>query len=97
MSKVLVNKLIVRAAPSNTSEEIAQYNAGDIIHSGDSLIENEEGIWLRYTGQSGNKRYVMVYDKDNAQYVDVAANRGGCACGGCHYRSLLRQNQFPDS
>ena len=105
MSKVLVNKLIVRAAPSTTSEEIAQYNAGDIIHSGDSLIENEEGIWLRYTGQSGNKRYVMVYDKDNAQYVDVAPNipnpfskcRGGCACGGCPYRILLRQNQFPDS
>ena len=104
MSKVLVNKLIVRAAPSTTSEEIAQYNAGDIIHSGDSLIENEEGIWLRYTGQSGNKRYVMAYNKDNAQYVDVAPNipnpfskcRGGCACGGCHYSILLRQNQFPD-
>ena len=72
MSKVLVNNLIVRAAQSIASEEIAQYNAGDIINSGEELIENEERIWLRYAGQSGNKRYVMVYDKDNTPYVDVA-------------------------
>ena len=72
MSKVLINNLIVRAAPSTTSEEIALYNAGQIINSGEELIENEEGIWLRYTGQSGNKRYVMAYNKDNTQYVDVA-------------------------
>ena len=103
MSKVLINNLIVRAAPSTTSEEIALYNAGQIINSGEELIENEEGIWLRYTGQSGNKRYVMVYDKDNTQYVDVAPHfpnnfnkcRGGCVCGGCP-RSLPKQSQFPD-
>ena len=72
MSKVIVNNLIVRAAQSTTSEEIALYNAGQIINSGEELIENEEGIWLRYTGQSGTKSYVIAFDKDNTQYVDVA-------------------------
>ena len=107
MSKVLVNNLIVRAAPSTTSEEIAQYNAGEIINSGDLLIENEEGIWLRYTGQSGNKRYVMAYNKDNTPYVDVASHIPNpfnpCRCGGrCDFCCITglpgipKQIQFPD-
>ena len=103
MSNVLVNNLIVRSAPSTTSEEIAKCNTGQIINSGEELIQNEEGIWLRYTGQSGNKRYVMAYNKDNTPYVDVAPHfpnnfnkcRGGCVCGGCP-RSLPKQSQFPD-
>ena len=41
MSKVLLNKLIVRAAPSTTAEEIAQYNVDDIIHSDHLSIEKE--------------------------------------------------------
>ena len=77
MSNVLVNNLIVRSAPSTTSEEIAKCNTGQIINSGEELIQNEEGIWLRYTGQSGNKRYVMAYNKDNTPYVDVAPHIPG--------------------
>ena len=95
MSKVLVNNLIVRAAPSTTSEEIAQYNAGDIIHSGDLLIENEERIWLRYTGQSGNKRYVMAYDKDKNKYVDVPPDIIGPRPEPCLPHSPLGVPSFP--
>lgn len=70
MSKILVNKLKVRSKPSKNSEIIAEYNAGDIIHSGDLLIKNEDIIWLRYTGSSGNKRFVCVWE-NGTYFVDV--------------------------
>ena len=64
MSNVLVNNLIVRSAPSTTSEEIAKCNTGQIINSGEELIQNEEGIWLRYTGQSGK-----FLGQDHQQFI----------------------------
>ena len=86
MSKVLVDHLNVRTEPSLSAEKVAQYNAGEIINSGDVLIQTEEGIWLRFTGGAGNKRYVMAYNKDNTQYVDVAPHIPNpfnhCRCGG---------------
>lgn len=71
MAKVLVNNLNVRAGPSFNSENITSFNAGDIIKSGDLVIENEGCIWLGYTDESGNQRYVCAYDKDGNKYVDI--------------------------
>ena len=77
MSRVLVDNLDVRAGPSFNTEKIATYNAGNIINSGDLLIENEGCIWLRYTGASGNKRYVCAIDRDGTQYVQPASHIPG--------------------
>ena len=70
MSKVLVNSLNVRVGPSTSTEKVAHYDAGQIINSGDLIIQNEGKYWLRYTGGSGNKRYVCMWDNGNF-YVDV--------------------------
>ena len=74
MSKVLVNGLNVRAGPSTSSAKVAHYDAGDIINSGDLLMENEGRIWLRYTGASGNHRYVCARNNDGALYVQPASH-----------------------
>ena len=71
MSRVLVNGLRVRTGPSTNTQSVAKYDSGNEIKSGDLLIENEGRIWLRYTGGSGNKRYVCVWDTNNAKYVEV--------------------------
>ena len=74
MSRVLVNGLNVRAGPSTSSAKVAHYDAGDIINSGDLLMENEGRIWLRYTGGSGNHRYVCARNNDGALYVQPASH-----------------------
>ena len=70
MSRVLVNGLNVRAGPSTGSQRIAHYDAGQMINSGDAIILNEGRKWLRYTGSSGNKRYVCAINNDGTKYVD---------------------------
>ena len=81
MSRVLVNDLKVKTNPSINAQSVATYNAGDVIKSGDLLIENEGRIWLRYTGASGNKRYVCVLDTNNAKYVEVPIHFQWPRCG----------------
>ena len=76
MSRVLVNHLNVRAGPSTNSQKVAYYDAGQTINSADLLIENEGRIWLRYTGGSGNKRYICAYEGDSV-FVDVPGNIPG--------------------
>ena len=71
MSRVLVNNLNIRAGPSTSSEKIGICSIGQIINSGELLIENEGNIWLKFTIGSGNTRYVMAYDKDKTPYIDV--------------------------
>ena len=77
MSRVLVNGLNVRAGPSTNTQKVAHYDAGQIINSGDLLLEGDGRIWLRYTGGSGNKRYVCAIDRDGSKYVDVPGNVPG--------------------
>lgn len=77
MSKVLVNNLNVREGPSTSSAKLAKYDAGEIINSGDLLIENEGRIWLRYIGGSGNKRYVCAINNDGSKYIDIQGNIPG--------------------
>ena len=74
MSKVLVNGLNVRTGPSTSTGKVAHYDAGQMINSGDLLIKNEGRLWLRYTGGSGNKRYVCAINNDGSKYVDYPAN-----------------------
>ena len=74
MSRVLVNGLSVRAGPSTGSQQVAQYNANQMINSGDAIILNEGRKWLRYTGSSGNQRYVCAINNDGSRYVDYPPN-----------------------
>ena len=76
MSRVLVNSLNVRAGPSTSTQKVAHYDAGQVINSGDLIIQNEGKYWLRYTGGSGNKRYVCMWDNGNF-YVDVPSHVPG--------------------
>ena len=77
MSRVLVNHLNVRTGPSTSAQKVAYYDEGQVINSGDQLIQNEGRTWLRYTGGSGNKRYVCVIDTNGSKYVDVPPHIGG--------------------
>ena len=61
MATVLVDGLIVKSEPRVNSENIAEYNKGDRILTVDLLIFNDDRLWLRYTGKSGNKRYVYMF------------------------------------
>ena len=74
MSKVLVNSLNIRADPSVNSNALDKYNTGDIIKSGDLIIINEGKHWLRYTGGSGNKRYVCAKDSNGSIFVEINKN-----------------------
>ena len=74
MSRVLVNHLRVRAGPSTNTEEVDYYDAGQVIYSCDGLIINEGRFWLRYTGNSGNKRYICAINDDGSKYVDYPEN-----------------------
>lgn len=70
MSRVLVNSLNVRTGPSTNTQKVAHYDAGQTIASGNLIIQNEGRYWLRYTGGSGNQRFVCMWE--NGQYfVDV--------------------------
>ena len=92
MSRVLVNGLNVRAGPSIGSEKVAQYNAGEIINSGDAIILNEGRKWLRYTGSSGNQRYVIAINNDGTKYVEFPSHLPMIAPP----PPIPLQTQFPD-
>ncbi len=77
MSRVLVNSLKIRTEPSINSQVLDKYNSGEVIKSGDQLIFNEGRYWLRYTGGSGNKRYVCAWDSDGSKFVEVPGNIPG--------------------
>jgi len=109
MSKVLVSNLNVRAEPSINSEVLDHYDKNQMINSGESLIENEGRIWLKYTGGSGKKRYVCAYDKDGTKFVDVPSNIPGPRPGkasksnnssltnsGTGISGIPKQSQFDD-
>ena len=88
MSRVLVNNLNIRVAPSLTAETVGFYNAGDMIMSGEELIKNEGCVWLKYQYASGKKRYICCIDKDGIKNVEIS------------YTGILgipKQIKFPDS
>lgn len=76
MSKVLVNSLNVRAGPSTSSAKVAHYDAGNTINSGNLIVQNEGRYWLRYTGGSGNQRYVCMWE-NGTYFVNVPPNVPG--------------------
>ena len=105
MSKVLVNGLNVRTGPSISAGKVAHYDAGQMINSGDLLIENEGRLWLRYTGGSGNKRYVCAINNDGSKYVDFPGHlprKSGeddhrpVPTGETGIAGIPKQKQFPD-
>lgn len=100
MSRVLINHLNVRTEPSTSAQKVAYYDSGQVINSGDQLIQNEGRTWLRYTGGSGNKRYVCVIDTDGSKYVEVPPHIGGNTPPPPHsvtgIPGIPKQSQFPD-
>ena len=77
MSRVLVNGLQVRTAPSVGAQSVAHYDAGQVINSGVELVQNEGRTWLKYKASSGNYRYICAKDKDGSKFIDV--NIGGAS------------------
>ena len=71
MSIVLVNHLNIRTGPSKNAEKVGYFDAGQKIGSYEALIENEGQIWLKFTDDKENLRYVCVFDTNNECYVDV--------------------------
>lgn len=67
--KILVNDLQVRTGPSRTSSSVASYNAGQTVNL-DGWSTNSGGfIWGRYTGGSGNLRYIAVRETTGKEYA----------------------------
>ena len=77
MSRVLATHLNVRAGPSTNTAIVAYYDPGQIINSGEEIIFNEGRYWLKYTGGSGNKRFVCAYDLNGSKFVEVPPNVPG--------------------
>ena len=71
MSTVKVNGLRVRSGPSTNSEAVAHYDAGQVIKSGNLVMQNEGRWWLRYTASSGATRYICAIDSDGSVFIDV--------------------------
>ena len=71
MSTVLIDHLNARTGPSTGSETVAYYDKGQVINSGDLIIQNEGKYWLRYTGGSGNRRYICIWE-NGTYFVNVA-------------------------
>ena len=69
MATILVNHLRVRTGPSVNAQEVAYYDAGQVIHSVIDTVENEGRTWLRYKASSGNIRYICLRDTNGAIYI----------------------------
>ena len=107
MSRVLVNHLNVRTGPSTNAAIVAHYDSGQTINSGEEIILNEGRYWLKYTGGSGNKRFVCAYDLDGSKFVDIPPHVPGprpghspqpqpSYGGETGIPGIPKQSQFPD-
>ena len=76
MSKVLVDRLRIRTAPSVKASVIGYYDRGSIIRSGDLLLSDGFHIWLRYHAAGGGLRYVCAREHPECPkfYVDYPNN-----------------------
>ena len=77
MSKVLIDKLAIRASPSLNAETVGNFNSGQIINGEKELILNEGRIWLKYKDESEQIRYVCVIEGNNSLNVEVPQNIPG--------------------
>lgn len=76
MSRVLVNNLSIRDGPSTSCSKLGSYNEGEVIKSGDQLIQNEGRTWLRYYSSKGDLRYVCAIDNNGSKYIDFPSYLG---------------------
>lgn len=107
MSIVNVDGLKIREGPSLNSGVVGHYNCGDVIRSGDLLIQNEGRTWLRYYGATtGVPRFVCAKDNNGSIFINVDSNiRGGnpipspvsqCTRGGeTGFSGIPLQKKFP--
>lgn len=64
-----VARLNVRTSPSTASRSVAQYSLGQSVVLDEWASENEGYVWGRYTGYSGEKRYVAVRETGGEEYL----------------------------
>lgn len=68
---VLVDKLMIRTAPSINANVVGSYSKGQTIYSYDYVYNSDGYRWIRYMGGSGNYRYVAVRRlSDNKKYAN---------------------------
>ena len=91
MATILVNHLRVRTGPSVNAQEVAYYDAGQVIHSVIDTVENEGRTWLKYNAASGNIRYICLRDTNGAIYIDYGnpppprqTYKITCYCSACN-------------
>ena len=89
MATILVNHLRVRTGPSVNAQEVAYYDAGQVIHSVIDTVENEGRTWLRYKASSGNIRYICLRDTNGAIYIrfgppPTQTYKITCYCSACN-------------
>ena len=92
MATILVNHLRVRTGPSVNAQEVAYYDAGQVIHSVIDTVENEGRTWLKYKTASGSNRYICLRDTNGETYVSFAVPpppptqtyRITCYCSDCN-------------
>lgn len=64
-----VSVLNVRTAPSLAGKCVAQYNAGETVVLDEWAAVADGYVWGRYTGWSGEKRYVAVREDGGEEYL----------------------------
>lgn len=70
---VIVNRLNIRSAPSTSSSIVGSYTYGSTFYSDRYIVEvtdsNKFRTWLSYVAYSGARRYVVLNDINNEQYL----------------------------
>jgi hypothetical protein len=78
-----VETVRVRSQPSTNSEQVATYYPGETVRY-DSIVEGDGRLWISYIGQSGNRRYCCLRDRDGSIYIEVPHD-GGSQVEGLQY------------
>lgn len=86
-----VAALNVRTAPSTSSGTVAQYRKGQKVTLDDWYKVSGGWVWGRYTGGSGNKRYVAVGRPTGAVAADDYLVKVGQSAGGKSIDTLARE------
>ena len=68
VATVVCSVINVRAAPSTSSEVVAEYYNGNTVYY-DSIVRNSECDWVSYIAASGNRRYVCGQLPDGTCYL----------------------------
>lgn len=72
----VVSKLNVRSAPTVNSSSVAAYHRGETVRLDNWSTTADGYVWGRYTGASGNIRYIAVRTVGGEAYLSQSGNGG---------------------